>query len=106
MNIDEIKTQASKPRNKTGKGGFRPGAGRKKKPDESELMEQLYPLQGVALAALEQGLAKGDSKAMDIFFRYFYGLPTQRIESKVEGNLNQVNIEVLRPQTDVLKKVG
>lgn len=106
MNIDEIKTQASKPRNKTGKGGFRPGAGRKKKPDEAELMEQLYPLQGVALAALEQGLAKGDSKAMDIFFRYFYGLPTQRIESKVEGNLNQVNIEVLRPQTETLKKVS
>jgi hypothetical protein len=105
MNIELIQANAKKTKNK-GRGGFRAGSGRKKKPDESELMEQLYPLQGIAMAALEQGLAKGDPKAMDIFFRYFFGLPTQRIESKVEGNLNQVNIEVLRPQSETLKKVS
>jgi hypothetical protein len=105
MNIELIQASAKKTKNK-GRGGFRQGSGRKKKPDESELMEQLYPLQGIAMAALEQGLSKGDPKAMDIFFRYFFGLPTQRIESKVEGNLNQVNIEVLRPQTETLKKVS
>ena len=105
MNIELIQASAKKTKNK-GRGGFRPGSGRKKKPDESELMEQLYPLQGIAMAALEQGLSKGDPKAMDIFFRYFFGLPTQRIESKVEGNLNQVNIEVLRPQSETLKKVS
>jgi hypothetical protein len=105
MNIELIQASAKKTKNK-GRGGFRANAGRKKKPDESELMEQLYPLQGIAMAALEQGLSKGDPKAMDIFFRYFFGLPTQRIESKVEGNLNQVNIEVLRPQSETLKKVS
>jgi hypothetical protein len=105
MNIEQIQAAAKKTKNK-GRGGFRAGSGRKKKPDEAELMDQLYPLKDVALAALQKGLSNGDSKAMDIFFRYFYGLPTQRIESKVEGNLNQVNIEVLRPQSETLKKVG
>jgi hypothetical protein len=106
MNIETIQTEAKKTKKKGGHGGARQGAGRKKQPDEAHLIEKLYPLEDVAFTALRQGLAKGDPKSLDIFFRYYFGLPTQRIESKVEGNLNQVNIEVLRPQTETLKKVS
>lgn len=106
MNIDLIQAEAKKPKKSSGRGGFRKGAGRKTKPDEAHLMQQLYPLEGLAVAALRDGLEKRDSKAMEIFFKYYYGLPTQKVESKIEGQLNQVNVEVVRPNTDLLKKVG
>jgi len=106
MNIETIQTEAKKTKNKGGHGGPRPGAGRKKQPDEAHLIEKLYPLEDAAFKALKARLDDNDPKAIEIYFRYYFGLPTQRIESKVEGNLNQVNIEVLRPQTETLKKVG
>ena len=91
---------------KTGKpvttiGGARPGAGRKKRMEEHEIMERLSPLHDIAIAALSAGLEKNDMKAVDIYFRYAYGLPTQRIENKIEGNLNSVSVEVIKP--DLIK---
>jgi hypothetical protein len=88
---------------KTGKpvttvGGSRPGAGRKRRLEEHEIMERLSPLHDIAIAALSAGLEKNDMKAVDIYFRYAYGLPTQRIENKIEGNLNSVSVEVIKPE--------
>jgi hypothetical protein len=81
-------------------GGKRPGAGRKRKMEEYELIEKLSPMADVAFTKLKELIAKGDVKALQIFMSYFVGLPTQKIESKVEGNLNQVSVEVVKPQLE------
>ena len=79
-------------------GGARPGAGRKRKMEEHELIERLYPMADIAFNVLKQKISEGDMKAIQIFCSYFIGLPTQKIENKIEGQLNQVNVEVVRPQ--------
>jgi hypothetical protein len=78
-------------------GGARPGAGRKRRLEEHEIMQRLSPLHDIAIQALSAGLEKHDMKAVDIYFRYAYGLPTQRVESKIEANLNSVSVEVITP---------
>jgi hypothetical protein len=92
MNIQNNSNKA-----KTGRGGAREGAGRKKRLEEYEIMERLAPLHDIAINALSAGLEKHDMKAVDIYFRYAYGLPTQRVESKIEANLNSVSVEVITP---------
>lgn len=84
-------------RKKSKRGGARPGAGRKRKMEEHELIEKLYPMADKAFQVLRQKVEEGDIKALQIFMQYYIGLPTQKIESKVEGNLNQVAVEVVRP---------
>lgn len=84
-------------RKKSKRGGARPGAGRKRKMEEHELIEKLYPMADKAFAVLRQKVEEGDIKALQIFMQYYIGLPTQKIESKVEGSLNQVAVEVVRP---------
>jgi hypothetical protein len=79
-------------------GGARPGAGRKRKMEEHELIERLYPMAETAFRVLNEKIAQGDMKAIQIFCSYFIGLPTQKIENKIEGQLNQVSIEVVKPQ--------
>ena len=36
-------------------------------------------------------------KAIQLFCAYYIGLPTQKIESRIEGNLNQIAIEIIKP---------
>jgi hypothetical protein len=79
-------------------GGARPGAGRKRKMEEHELIERLYPMAETAFRVLNEKIAQGDMKAIQIFCSYFIGLPTQKIENKIEGQLNQVSVEVVRPE--------
>lgn len=78
-------------------GGKRPGAGRKKKIEEAELIGKLSPLEDMAFQKLGEKINAGDIKALQIFFNYYLGLPAQKIESKIEGNLSQINVEVVRP---------
>ena len=79
-------------------GGARPGAGRKRKMEEHELIERLYPMAETAFKVLQQKISEGDMTAVKIFCSYFIGLPTQKIENKIEGQLNQVSVEVVRPE--------
>jgi hypothetical protein len=79
-------------------GGARPGAGRKRKMEEHELIERLYPMADTAFRVLNETIAQGDMKAIQIFCSYFIGLPTQKIENKIEGQLNSVKIDVVKPQ--------
>jgi hypothetical protein len=78
-------------------GGVRPGAGRPRKMDEDKIIEKLRPMAETAFKVLYEKVQQGDIKALQIYFSYFLGLPTQKIESKIEGQLNQVQIKVVKP---------
>lgn len=60
-------------------GGARPGAGRKPKATELELIERLSPLDDVALEALKKGVQAGDFNFTKLFMEYRFGKPKQDI---------------------------
>lgn len=78
-------------------GGFRPGSGRKKRMEEQQIIEKLHPMATTAFTKLHEKIKEGDMKAIQLFCAYYIGLPTQKIESKIEGNLNQIAIEIIKP---------
>lgn len=88
---------------KSKRGGFRPGSGRKRRMEEHEIIEKLTPMAATAFQVLNAKIAEGDMKAIQIFMQYFIGLPTQKIESKIEGQLNQVSVEVVKPEIKLEK---
>lgn len=90
--------QTIEPIEKKKKGGARPGAGRPKRMDEQAIIEKLSPMADTAFKVLQQKIAEGDMMAIKLFCSYFIGLPTQKIENKIEGQLNQVSVEVVRPE--------
>jgi hypothetical protein len=94
-NQDNTKTE-----NKTkGKwGGPRPNSGRPKRMDEQAIIEKLTPMAETAFKVLNQKILDGDMNAIKLYMSYFLGMPTQKVESKIEGQLNQVSIEVVKPQ--------
>jgi len=91
-------------RKKDKRGGARAGAGRKRRMEEHEIIAKLSPMADIAFKVLKEKIAEGDMKAIQIFCSYFIGLPTQKIENKIEGQLNQVSVEVIKPQQ--LEKVA
>lgn len=90
---------------KSKRGGARVGAGRPKRMDEQAIIEKLTPMSTTAFAKLNEKILEGDMKAIQLFMQYFIGLPTQKIESKIEGQLNQVSVEVIKP-TAKMEKVA
>lgn len=78
-------------------GGARANAGRKSKLAEDELMQRLNPMASDFFIKLHERIKEGDLKALQLFAAYYIGLPTQKIESKIEGNLNQIAIEIIKP---------
>ncbi len=78
-------------------GGPRPNSGRPKRMDEDAIREKLHPMATTAFAKLHEKIKEGDMKAIQLFCAYYIGLPTQKIESKIEGNLNQIAIEIIKP---------
>ena len=101
MTDEQLNKKIEERKNK--RGGARPGAGRKRKMEEHELIERLYPMAATAFEVLQNKIKEGDMKAIQIFMQYFIGLPTQKIESKIEGQLNQVSVEVLKPEVKLEK---
>lgn len=93
MSIQTIEQTEKKKR-----GGARPGAGRPKRMDEQAIIEKLTPMAETAFKVLEQKILEGDMVAIKLYMSYFIGLPTQKIESKIEGQLNQLSVEVVRPE--------
>lgn len=98
----ETKKTLQRINKKTGKpitnwGGYRPGGGRPRRMDEQQIIEKLQPMAETAFRILHEKVAQGDMKAIQLYMQYFIGLPTQKIESKIEGQLNQVQIEVVKP---------
>jgi hypothetical protein len=99
-NIKESNISKKTGKAKVAHGGYRPNAGRKRRMEEDELIAKLSPMADKAFKMLEQKVLDGDMKALQIFMQYFIGLPTQKIESKIEGNLNQVSVEVVKPSME------
>jgi hypothetical protein len=78
-------------------GGARQNAGRKSKLAEDELMTKLHPMANDFFIKMHERIKEGDIKALQLFAAYYIGLPTQKIESKIEGNLNNIAIEIIKP---------
>jgi hypothetical protein len=66
--------------------------------DEEEIIRKLQPMQEEVFAALREKIAEKDMNAIKLYLQYYLGLPTQKIENKIEGQLNQVSVEVVRPE--------
>jgi hypothetical protein len=71
-------------------GGKREGAGRKPKAEEQQLIEKLNPLEPEALKQLEKQVRAGEKWAIELFFKYKYGMPKQQTDITTNGN--DVNI--------------
>ena len=69
------------------RGGARPGAGRKPKSEELELIEKLKPYDQIALNMLNQLVEQGDLAAIKLFMSYRYGQPRQTTDLNVMGDL-------------------
>lgn len=87
-------------RKQSKRGGARPGAGRPKRMDETAIIEKLKPMETLAFKKLQEKINEGDMNAIKLFYAYYIGMPTQRVENKIEGQLNQVSVEVVRPQVE------
>tara|TARA_R100001086_G_scaffold109156_1_gene55352 strand:+ start:806 stop:1072 length:267 start_codon:yes stop_codon:yes gene_type:complete len=74
-------------------GGARKGAGRKPKADEQKLIENLTPMNELALQSLQKGLEKKEQWAVKLFFEYFYGKPQQRVD--VTTNEESLNMPII-----------
>ena len=74
-------------------GGARQGAGRKGKAEEQKLIENLTPMNWMALKSLEKGLEKKEQWAVKLFFEYFYGKPQQRVD--VTSNDESINMPLI-----------
>jgi hypothetical protein len=72
--------------------------------EEEEIIARLEPMAETAFRVLHEKIAQGDSRAIQLYMQYFIGLPTQKIESKIEGQLNQVQIEVIKPNVQALEE--
>lgn len=86
---------------RTNNGGARKGAGRKSKSEEQKLIENLTPMNAMALASLEKGLEKKEQWAVKLFFEYFYGKPQQRLDvTSNEETLNMPLITFIETDTE------
>ena len=74
-------------------GGKRNGAGRKTKAEEQKLIENLTPMNTIALESLQKGLEKKEQWAVKLFFEYFYGKPQQRVD--VTSNDESINMPLI-----------
>ena len=74
-------------------GGARKGAGRKAKAEEQKLIENLTPMNALALQSLQKGLEKKEQWAVKLFFEYFYGKPQQRVD--VTTNEESLNMPII-----------
>ena len=74
-------------------GGARKGAGRKSKAAEQKLIENLTPMNDMAVKSLEKGLEKKEQWAVKLFFEYFYGKPQQRVD--VTTNDESINMPLI-----------
>lgn len=76
-------------------GGKRPGAGRKPKIEELQLIERLSPFEDVALKALEQGVRSGEFPFIKLYMEYRYGKPKESVKLDLEDNFVHVTRRII-----------
>ena len=69
-------------------------AGRKANAEEVALIEKLTPLEPLAFAALEKGLANGDFKFTQLFYNYYAGKPRETKDITVSNEQPIFNIDL------------
>lgn len=76
------------------RGGFRPGAGRKRRSDEQKLIDELDRIidPEQALFLLVERMQRGDTKAITLYMNYRYGKPVQTIDQTTNLSINEVDI--------------
>ena len=60
--------------------------GRPSKAEEQKLIEKLSPLEPEALRQLELNVKSGERWAIELFFKYNYGMPKQQTDITTNGN--------------------
>lgn len=67
-------------------------AGRPSKAEEQKVIETLKPMHPKAMQAFNVGLSNNERWAVELFFKYFYGLPKQQIDHTTDGDKMTVPI--------------
>jgi hypothetical protein len=80
-------------------GGHK-NAGRKSKAEEQSLIEKLKPIDPIARRVLQNAVNGGEKWAVELFFKYFYGLPTQVIDQTINTEDNEIRIEIVKAKKD------
>ena len=73
-------------------GGKRPGAGRKPKAEEQELIEKLSPFDDMAQQVLLECIQDKQSWAVKMFYEYRYGKPKETKDISIVGEQPIFNI--------------
>lgn len=82
-------------------GGARPNSGRKSKAEENNLRDKLKVMEEDAIKQLHNGIKHGEQSALKMFFEYFYGKPTDKVDLKMDGELEQkITVEIVRNNTN------
>lgn len=86
-------------------GGARPGAGRKSKAEELKLIEKLSPMEDSALKMLQAGLDKKEFAYLKLYFEYFYGKPTEKIDLEHSGEIASVPLDPSKLSTATIREL-
>ena len=70
--------------------GGNKNCGRKAKAEEQKLIEKLSPLEPKALYQLRANVEIGERWAIELFFKYMYGMPKQQTD--ITSNGESINI--------------
>jgi hypothetical protein len=81
-------------------GGTRANSGRKSKAEEQSLVDKLKPIDPIARRVLQNAVNGGEKWAVELFFKYFYGLPTQVIDQTINTEDNEIRIEIVKAKKD------
>lgn len=73
-------------------------AGRKPKAEEQKLIEKLSPMEEDALRVLHQAVKSGEKWAVDLYMKYYYGLPKQVIDQTIKSE--DIQITYVKPKND------
>ena len=74
------------------RGGKREGAGRKPKIEEQQLVEKLSPMDDTVLDVLKDNISSGEKWAIELYFKFRYGMPKQVIDQKTELTFPKIDM--------------
>ena len=66
--------------------GGNKNAGRKPKVEEQKLIETLTPLDPLAQKQLKKAMEEGEKWAIELYYKYRYGMPKQQTDITTNGN--------------------